>query len=72
MQEGEKSRAPLADDLMQTAEEIGKFTGLAPYAVARLARKNQLPGVFRLGGKICGLKSEIRAGMAAKARGEAA
>ena len=65
----EAQSAPIAGDLLEGAEAIAAFTGLAPRQVFYLAEKGHLPGVFRLGRKICGLRSEIAAGLRARATG---
>jgi len=60
-------QASIASDLLEGAEQIGAFTGLPVRTVYYLADKGHLPGVFRLGRKICGLRSEIAAGLRARA-----
>jgi predicted DNA-binding transcriptional regulator AlpA len=57
----------IASDLLEGVEQISVFTGLPVRQVYYLSEKGHLPGVFRLGRKICGLRSEIAAGLRARA-----
>jgi hypothetical protein len=63
---------PIADDFLEGAEGVAAFTGLTRRQVNYLVEKGHLPGVFRLGRKICGLRSEIAAGLRARASGKVA
>ncbi len=62
----------IGDDLLEGVAAIATFIGLKPRRTQHLVDNGQLAGVFRMGRRIYGLKSEIRAGIEAKAKGEAA
>lgn len=62
----------LADDLIEGVDAIADFLGLPRRRTQHLIDKGQLPGVFRMGRRICALKSKIRDGIEALAIGEAA
>jgi predicted DNA-binding transcriptional regulator AlpA len=64
---GDGRQASIASDLLEGAEQISEFTGLPVRQIYYLADQGHLPGVFRLGRKICGLRSEIAAGLRARA-----
>ena len=64
---GDGRQATIALDLLEGAEQISAFTGLPVRQIYYLADQGHLPGIFRLGRKICGLRSEIAAGLRARA-----
>jgi predicted DNA-binding transcriptional regulator AlpA len=63
--------AGMAEDTLVGIKAISEFLGLPERQTYRMASTGLLPGVFQLGRLYCGLKSEIRAGMLARARGAA-
>ena len=58
----------IGSDLLIGAREIGRFLRRSEWAIRRLEAKGQLPGSFKWGGKLCALRSELSAGLIAKAR----
>lgn len=66
------SSPELSSDMLDGIKAISKFTGWPERQVYHMASNGTLPGVFQIGRKWVGLKSEIRAGLLARARGAAA
>ncbi len=67
MQNGRIEKPSLAEDRIVGAEEIAKFIGTTPRTIYHLHREGRLPGVFRFGGQLWGFRSEIEAGLRARA-----
>ncbi len=62
----------IADDKIVGADAIGAFIGEPARKVYRLVEKGELPGVFFVGRHIWGFRSQIAAGLRARASGKAA
>lgn len=66
---------PLADDLLEGGTAIALYLYGDPKKRRKVyakAEKGLLPGVYKSGGELIGLKSQMRAGLIAKASGKAA
>lgn len=63
--------AKLADDLLDGAEEISRFTGWSKRRVFYLLEQGQLPG-FKVGSKWCARRSTLTDHITRLERGEAA
>jgi excisionase family DNA binding protein len=61
----------LADDLLDGADEISRFTGWSKRRVFYLLEKGQLPG-FKVGNKWCARRSTLTEHIQKLERGEAA
>lgn len=61
----------LADDLLDGADEISRFTGWSKRRVFYLLEQGQLPG-FKVGSKWCARRSTLTDHIARLERGEAA
>ncbi|MGO8738799.1 hypothetical protein [Rhodoblastus sp.] len=62
----------LSGDMLHGIKAISDFIGWPERTTYHAAASGTLPGVFQLGRKWCALKSEIRSGLQARARGKAA
>lgn len=60
----------LSKDRISGIKNIAAFTGWSERRTYYLAERGEIPGVFRVGSRYEGFKSEIEAGLRAKARGE--
>lgn len=63
-------RTPLAGDLLTGVAPVAKFFGFGPVKTKSMAAAGLLPGTFMMGPTLCGLKSQMRAGIIARSRGE--
>jgi hypothetical protein len=57
----------LADDILDGAKQISDFCGHSERRTYYLVDKGELPGVFKQGTRLIGLKSKIREGYVNKA-----
>ncbi len=60
---------PIGPDLLEGASEIAAYTGLSERQIFYLVRTQELPGVFKIGRKLFGIRSEISAALRARAKG---